>query len=213
VTPELLAVSEAARKLGLELAPEQLARLGDYARLLQDWNRRINLVSRRDIGRVLSYHVVDSLAVSSLIPAAARVCDLGTGAGLPGIPLAVARPDANVLLVESQQKRCQFLTAAVGTLQIANAEVRSGRAEDLPGMDCDVIVSRLTGPVRDAIKYASRHRRPEGIIVLYKTRAASDELTEAARTLARLKLRVLRQPDVVLPLTGITRRFVVVGAA
>ena len=99
----------AASTLGLALTPFQVGLLARYADLVRDWNRRVNLVSRRDADRILEYHVVDSLASARLCEPGSRVADIGTGAGLPGIPLAIARPDLSVVLVESSGNRCRFL--------------------------------------------------------------------------------------------------------
>jgi 16S rRNA (guanine527-N7)-methyltransferase len=213
VDPDFAALTRACHTLGLDLTEDQYALLTRYAELLREWNRRMNLVSRKDVDRVLSYHVIDSLAVAGLVPAGARACDLGSGAGLPGIPLAVSRADVHVVLVESQQKRCQFLGTALRELALANAEVAGGRAEEMPPLECDVVLSRLTGPVRDTLKYTARHLKPGGSVIFYKTSATQDEFLKAARVLAHLGLRLSGQRDVVLPLTGITRRFVIVGSA
>ena len=146
-----------------------------------------------------------------LLPQGARVCDIGSGAGLPGIPLAIVRPDLKMLLVESSQKRSRFLQAAVAELGLSNVEVLNERAESLSPLECDVVLSRLAGPLQDVVRYARPHRRPKGTIILYKTRDCSTELQKAARPLARLRLRVAGSHDVFLPLSGVPRRFIVLG--
>jgi 16S rRNA (guanine527-N7)-methyltransferase len=204
--PEFLS---ACRDLGVELTEAQHGRLVRYAALLRSWNTRINLVSRRDTGRVMTYHIVDSLAVQRLLPSGARICDVGTGAGLPGIPLAIVRSDLEVLLVESSQKRTAFLSAAVVELEVTNSKVIGSRAESLDPLDCDVVLSRLSGPLKDLLKHAARHRKPDGKIILYKTKESSAEANKLA---PRYRLRAVETVDVVLPLTGIPRRFTVLGA-
>jgi len=203
----------ACRQLGIDLNQPQYDSLVRYTQLLRDWNQRINLVSRRDTGRILSYHVVDSLAVQRLIPPGARVCDIGAGAGLPGIPLVIVRPDLKMLLIESSQKRGQFLRAAVAELGLGSVEVLNERAESLPPRECDVVLSRLAGPLQDVVRYAGRHRKPNGVIVLYKTRDCATELLKAGRLLARKHLRVVGSHDVFLPLSSIPRRFIVLGSS
>ncbi len=210
--PDFATFDAACKQLDIDLAQAQYDLLIRYAQLLRDWNQRINLVSRRDTGRVLSYHVIDSLAVQRLIPQGARVGDIGTGAGLPGIPLAIVRPDVKMLLVESSQKRSRFLQTAVIELGLNNVDVLSERAESLPPLECDVVISRLAGPLQDVVRYAGSHRKPKGTIVLYKTRNCATELQKAARTLSRDHLRVAGSHDVLLPLSSIPRRFIVLGS-
>jgi 16S rRNA (guanine527-N7)-methyltransferase len=209
--PDFPTLQTACLQLGIELTQSQYDSLVRYTQLLRDWNRHINLVSRRDTARVLAYHVIDSLAVQRLVPQGSLVCDIGTGAGLPGIPLALVRPDLKMLLVESSQKRSRFLQTAVAELGLANVEVLNERAESLPALECDVVLSRLAGPLEDVVRFAGSHRKPKGVIVLYKTRDCATELHKAARTLSRNHLRVAGSHDVLLPLTGIPRRFIVLG--
>jgi 16S rRNA (guanine527-N7)-methyltransferase len=210
--PDFPTLQTALRQLDIELSQSQYDSLVRYTQLLRDWNQRINLISRRDTGRILSYHVIDSLAVQRLIPQDARVCDIGTGAGLPGIPLVLVRPDLKLLLIESSQKRSRFLQTAIVELGLANVEVLNERAESLPPLECDVVLSRLAGPLRDVLRYAGPHRKPKGTIVLYKTRDCSTELQKAATPLARLRLRVASSHDIFLPLSGVPRRFIVLGS-
>jgi 16S rRNA (guanine527-N7)-methyltransferase len=211
--PDFPALETACRQLGIELTQTQCDSLVRYAQLLRDWNQRINLVSRRDTGRILSYHVIDSLAVQRLLPQDARVCDVGSGAGLPGIPLALVRPDLKMLLIESSQKRSRFLQTAVAELGLGSVEVLNERAESLPPLECDVVLSRLAGPLQDVVRDAGLHRKPNGTIVLYKTRDCATELQKAGRALARNYLRVAGSHDVLLPLSGVPRRFIVLGSS
>jgi 16S rRNA (guanine527-N7)-methyltransferase len=210
--PDFPTLQNACRQLSIELTLPQYESLVRYTRLLRDWNLRLNLVSRRDTDRILTYHVIDSLAVQRLIPSDARVCDIGTGAGLPGIPIALVRPDVKMFLIESSQKKSRFLQTATAELGLANVEVLNERAESLPGLDCDTVLSRLAGPLRDVVQYARPHRKPKGTIVLYKTRDSAEELRKAGRVLARHRLRVTGSHDVLLPLTRVPRRFVVLGS-
>ncbi len=203
----------ACQALGLKLSGAELKLLERYAGLLHDWNQRINLISRKDTDRILSYHVIDSLAVSHLIPTSARVCDIGTGAGLPGIPLAIARPDTEMVLVESSRKRCLFLHDAVQTLGISTATIINNRSEAIPSLECDTIVSRLTAPLRRALKQMHHHRQPEGLMIFYKATDSATETDDVASILSKYRLAVVRTEDVVLPVTGMTRRFVIIGSA
>jgi len=210
--PDFSTLQNACRQLSIELTQPQYESLVRYTQLLRDWNLRLNLVSRRDTDRILTYHVIDSLAVQRLIPPDARVCDIGTGAGFPGIPVALVRPDVKMFLIESSQKKSRFLQTATAELGLANVEVLNERAESLPCLDCDTILSRLAGPLRDVVQYARPHRKPKGTIVLYKTRDSAEELRKSGRILARHKLRVTGSYDIRLPLSSVPRRFIVLGS-
>jgi 16S rRNA (guanine527-N7)-methyltransferase len=110
------------------LAPGTEGRLLEYLALLQKWNRVYNLTAIRETPKLVSHHLLDSLAVVPHL-AGGSVVDIGTGPGLPGIPIALARPDWKVTLVDSNHKKTAFVTQAVGELNIANAEVRRERVE------------------------------------------------------------------------------------
>ncbi|HTW91283.1 MAG TPA: 16S rRNA (guanine(527)-N(7))-methyltransferase RsmG [bacterium] len=211
--PDFPTLQSACKQFDLDLTQSQYDLLTRYTQILRDWNQRINLVSRRDPGRILSYHVIDSLAVQRLLPQDARVCDVGSGAGLPGIPLALVRPDLKTLLIESSQKRSRFLATAVSELGLGNVEVLNERAESLSPLECDVVLSRLSGPLPDVVKQAGRHLKADGKIVLYKMQDCAAELRKAARLLARFRLRVVGSHDVLLPLSGIPRRFIVLASS
>lgn len=211
MTPDFRSFAAACARIGLELPENRYRLLCRYADLLLDWNRRVNLVSRQDTGRVLSYHVIDSLAAQSLVPAGARAGDIGTGAGLPGIPLAIARPDCEFLLVESVRKKTEFLSLVLDELRLANAGVIHDRAEDIPPLDCDTVLSRLTGPTPKTLPRLAAHARTTGTVVLYKSPAAAPDLP--AGLLRKLRLRVARTEDLRLPLTGLPRRFIVLASA
>jgi 16S rRNA (guanine527-N7)-methyltransferase len=200
-----------ARGLGIELTADQLARLRKYEQLLREWNERVNLVSRKDIERVVGYHFLDSLTASPLIPARSSVCDVGTGGGLPGIPLKIARDDIRLVLVESTQKKARFLELAVGELKLGQTFVRAERAESISGLKFDVVLSRLVGKIDDVAKWVARLLNPGGLIILYKSATVEAELKQAQPALKRLHLQVREVRDFQLP--PIARRLVVLARA
>lgn len=118
---------------GLALDARQVDRFERYGALLREWNERVNLTAIVEPEEIATKHFLDSLTllVARPFPASARLVDVGTGAGFPGLALAIARPDSRVTLVESVAKKVRFLEEAVGTLGVSNAVVAHGRAEDL----------------------------------------------------------------------------------
>lgn len=124
---------------------DQANQLIAYMQLLERWNAKFNLVSRRDVGRLLTRHILDSLSVSRWL-VGARVLDIGSGAGLPGLPLAVVNPGAQFTLVDRGERKTRFLQQAVMTLNLDNVDVQCGAAQDLsaePGFTS--IVCRAVG--------------------------------------------------------------------
>ncbi len=115
--------------LRIEIDEPECARFLDFLRVLERWAGRFNLISASARDEVVDRHLLDSLAALELVGDAARVADLGSGAGFPGLPIAIARPAARVFLVEPRSHRANFLRQAVRTTAAANAEVVEGRGD------------------------------------------------------------------------------------
>lgn len=147
-------------ELGLELGPAARDRLLDYVALLVKWNRTYNLTAIRDPLAMVTHHLLDSLSVLPHLPLAAaraRIADAGSGAGLPGIPIAIARPRWHVSLAESSQKKAAFLRQAAIELALDNIEVHEGRVEAWrPQPLFDLVISRAFAALADFID-ACRH--------------------------------------------------------
>ncbi|MGE5337572.1 MAG: 16S rRNA (guanine(527)-N(7))-methyltransferase RsmG [Gemmatimonadota bacterium] len=161
----------------------QAQQLASYARLLLKWSAVHNLTAIRGVGDVETHHVLDSLAVVPLVRRATRgsgvrVLDVGSGAGLPGIPLAVARPDAHVCLLDASQKRCAFLTQARLELQLANVDVVHARVEKWRASAFDVIVSRAFACLREFILLTRHLLLPGGVWIAMKGPAYQREVLE-----------------------------------
>lgn len=129
---------------GVPLQPDVAPRLEAYLDLLEKWNRTYNLTAIRDRDRMVTHHILDALSLLPHLDAGPlRLLDVGSGAGLPGIPLAVARPAWQVTLVDSNHKKGTFMQQAVAELGLGNVTVRVARVEDLPsGAEFDRVVSR-----------------------------------------------------------------------
>jgi 16S rRNA (guanine527-N7)-methyltransferase len=151
------------------LDPENTARFESYVQLLLRWNSRINLTAIRDEAGILSRHFVESIACARALPAGiSSLLDFGSGAGFPGIPIALCRPEIAVTLAESQMKKAAFLREAVRTLGIS-ADVHSARAETLD-IRFDCVTLRAVDQMPKAVQSASRLVPPGGWIALMTTR-------------------------------------------
>jgi 16S rRNA (guanine527-N7)-methyltransferase len=148
----------------------------------------------RDRARVINDHLADSLVALELpvVRAAARIADLGAGAGLPGLPLAIALPDARVALVESSARKCAFMSRAVAACSVENAEVVHARAEDWrDGVGaCDLVVARALAAPEVIAEYAAPLLVPGGAAVLWRGRRDPDAEAAAARAADELGLGV-----------------------
>ena len=148
--------------LGLDLPPSAQEKLLAFAALLGKWNRVYNLTALRDAEQVISHHLLDSLAVLPHLGKAKRLADIGSGGGLPGIPLAIARPQLPVALVESNQKKSAFEQQAKIELGLANVSVHCERAEAWqPEEKCDVVISRAFSDLAEFVRL-SGHLLAEG---------------------------------------------------
>jgi 16S rRNA (guanine527-N7)-methyltransferase len=136
-----------ATALGVSLQPEQLDRLARFATLLRRWNAAFNLVSRRDVARLIPRHLLDALSLVSLLRGV-RVLDLGTGAGLPGLPLAIACMQLRFTLIDRNQRRIRFVRHAALELGLTNVEAVAIDFKDFRAADLfDTVVSRaVTSP-------------------------------------------------------------------
>jgi 16S rRNA (guanine527-N7)-methyltransferase len=199
------------RTLGLELDAATLEHFRRYASLIAEWNERIALVSRRDSTRLFAYHFPDSLAAAGRLPPTAAVADFGSGAGLPGIPLKLARPDIRLTLIDSIGKKARFLATAVRELGL-DALVLNARAEDVTDCRFDAVLIRLVGSIRDTIAVAAPLLKPNGVVIYYKSVTTARETAQAQPRLERLGLRVRSVQDFQFSEPApFSRRLVVIG--
>ncbi len=190
------ALSAGVRALGLEIDAATQGRLLTYVALLEKWNRTYNLTAIREPERMVSHHLLDSLAVLPYFPEAAvlRIVDIGSGGGLPGIPIALARPAWSVVLVDSSQKKAAFLRQARAELHLSNVEVVATRVEDYqPPSPFDVAVSRAYADLDRFAGDAGRITKPTGRWLAMKGTYPADELArlpEGVRAVAARRLDV-----------------------
>ncbi|OWW18209.1 16S rRNA (guanine(527)-N(7))-methyltransferase RsmG [Noviherbaspirillum denitrificans] len=155
-------LANGARDLHLGLDDVQLGKLMDYLALLSKWNAVYNLTALRDPKQMVTHHLLDSLAVVPAFAGAKNILDVGAGGGLPGIVLAIARPDMRVSLVDTVHKKTAFLTQVKAELGLANVTVHTSRVEQLKvPHKFDVITSRAFAELNDFVTW-SGHLLEEG---------------------------------------------------
>lgn len=166
--------------------------LGDYLALLEKWNRAYNLTAVRDIREMVPRHILDSLAVLPYLHGNSLL-DVGTGPGLPGLVVALARPDWRCVLLDSNQKKTRFVTQAVLELGMTNVEVVTGRIEQYrPAQEFASVISRAYAELALFYRQTARLRAPSGRLVAMKGRLLPEEL-EAVRDVP-LETVALRVP-------------------
>jgi len=164
--------------LGSALPQSATGRLLDYLALLAKWNRVYNLTAIREETQWVSLHLLDSLVVVPHLPPG-RIVDVGSGAGLPGIPIALACPDRQVTLLDSNQKKGAFLTQASTELALANVKVVVERAESYhPDTTYDVVISRAFSSIADFIRVAGHLCRAGGLLAAMKGARPDAEIAQ-----------------------------------
>jgi len=180
--------------LGLTLPGGAQQRLLAYLELLQKWNRVYNLTAVRAATRMVSQHLLDCLAAVPHV-AAATLLDVGSGAGLPGIPLALALPDSQVTLLDSNHKKAAFLRQAVVELKLANAEVVCERAEAWKAPAAfKVVISRAFSDLAEFVALAGRHVAAGGRLVAMKGVHPYEEIAQLPAGWRVLQVQPLTVP-------------------
>ena len=161
-----------------------------YAGLLAGPAAELGLIGPREPGRLWERHLMNCAAVAELVPDTCSVIDLGSGAGLPGVVIAMLRPDAKIILLEPMARRVAFLEECVRVLGLGNTLVRRGRAEEVAGqLAADVVVSRAVAPLERLAGLALGLTRPGGVVLAMKGAGAAEEVAQAGPVLRRLGAR------------------------
>lgn len=196
------ALLSGARQLGLALTEEQADALDQHAALLLRWNQSINLTATTALREVVDKHLLDSLALAPMLPAG-RLLDAGSGGGFPGLPLAIVRPDLDVTMVDSVQKKVAFLKASLATLGLKNARAAALRLAGRPAKEglapFDAAVARAFTAPAAWLALAEPYVKDGGLVLVLL--GAQDESPQRAGRLALAEERSFR-----LPLSGGLRK-------
>ncbi|MDH3588163.1 MAG: 16S rRNA (guanine(527)-N(7))-methyltransferase RsmG [Gammaproteobacteria bacterium] len=184
---------DGAKQLGIILPGNRAGQMIDYLELLGQWNRAYNLTAVTDPGQQISYHLLDSLSALSRLHGT-RIVDIGTGAGLPGIPLAIADPDRKFTLVDATAKKTRFLGHVTRTLGLGNVEIVTTRVEDYrPPTRFDTVVARALAALPELATLSEGLLAPGGILLAMKGREPVDEMRELTEA---WRIRELQRVDV-----------------
>ena len=163
---QLDALRRGARSIGLDLAPDQVSALARHVDLLLKWNKSVNLTAITDAAEVVEKHVLDSLALAPLVPKG-TLLDAGTGGGFPGLPIRIARPDIEVVLVDSVQKKVAFLKNLLAEMRLSGVRALAVRLEGDPGAEglprVNSAVARAFAPPAEWLALAEPYVLPGGL--------------------------------------------------
>ena len=193
-------LEEGARELGLELPPGAPAKLLRYLEELLRWNAKVNLTAIREPEEAVELHLLDSLAVLPEVGGARSLLDVGAGGGLPGIPLKIARPQMELVLVDAVAKKVGFLKAAVALLGLAGAKAIHGRAEGAPEREglarAEAVICRAFLDLEPWALLSRRYVAPGGraIAMLGKAPAVDLQALAARAGFSSAKLRTYALP-------------------
>jgi 16S rRNA (guanine527-N7)-methyltransferase len=198
---------ERARALGVALEPAAAAQLLRLLDELEQWNRAYNLTAITARAAMVTGHLLDSLAASGEL-AGTRIADLGTGAGFPGLPLAIVHPERQFTLIDSTAKKVRFVAHVARTLGLKNVEAVHARAEDLrPEQPFDTIVARAVASLAELAALARPLAGPGTLLLAYKGQRPEAELAALPPDWALLGVRTVRVPGLAAERSLVTLKF------
>ena len=210
-------LKEDALLFGVELNEKQLSQFQKYYEMLIEWNEKINLTAITDFDEVLKKHFLDSIAIGRLFSqdTEASVLDIGTGAGFPGIPIKIAFPDTKVTLMDSLNKRVNFLNEVIKELSLENITAMHGRAEDFAKKDLlrekfDLVVSRAVANLSSLSEFCLPYVKVGGRFISYKSEKAPEELEASKNAISILGGGNVTTDEFFLPGTDFKRTFVII---
>lgn len=174
---------EGAEQFSLTLSEEAVSQFATFIEEIQRWSKIADLLSQTDSETLIRKHILDSLSLLPWIPSGSRVLDLGSGAGFPGLPLAIANPEINLTLIEARRKRANFLKESIRKLGLRNIKAYEGRVEDLSQENdlqaaFDVATTRSTWNISLFLNLASPFLRLNGVAMAMKGPKLQEELVE-----------------------------------
>ena len=208
-------LSKETRKINIDLSNEQLEKFYLYFKLILEWNKKFNLTAITDPNDIIIKHFVDSLTASIHIKIGSSVVDCGTGAGFPGIPLAIVRNDCKLVLFDSLNKRITFIKEVIDNLELKNVVAIHSRAEDLAynkeyREQFDYAISRAVANMSTLLEYLLPFCKTNGLAICMKGSNITEELENCKNSLKILNGKIEKRDNFVLPDSEYTRNIILV---
>ena len=183
------------QQLKLDCSSQQLEKLLQYLELLQRWNKAFNLTAIRDPLQMVRLHLLDSLAIHPYIQGVKSIIDVGTGPGLPGIPLAILNPQVNFTLLDSNGKKTRFLFQAINELKLPNASEINHRVEAYkPNQLFDAVISRAFSSISDMLNQCDHLISDQGCFLAMKGRKPDSELSQMTKAYKVVEVNEVNVP-------------------
>ena len=199
---DMILLQQQAGRLGIDLNSQQLSQFEIYKNELLDWNVRINLISESSAQEIITRHFLDSLtAVQFITQPQAVIIDIGSGAGFPGLPLKIARPNLKIYLLESNRKKVSFMKHIIRLLQLSSAHVLHDRVENIIRQNSwkekfDILISRAAFKLDELVKLGDFFLSPAGQLIAWKGPNVEKELNDCLKTQHQHKISQLIQHDI-----------------
>ncbi|MCR4695566.1 MAG: 16S rRNA (guanine(527)-N(7))-methyltransferase RsmG [Pseudobutyrivibrio sp.] len=200
----------------LDIDDDKINKLDIFYDMLIEKNKVMNLTAITDFDEVLVKHFVDSLSICQVMPDSINtICDLGTGAGFPGIVLAIFYPEISFTLIDSLNKRINFLSEVVQAIGLNNIELIHARAEEIGRNkdyreSFDLVVSRAVANISTLSEYCTPLVKVNGYFISYKSVNVKEEITAAGKTFDKLAVSIKDTFEFVLPDTDMSRSFIII---
>lgn len=195
----IIEVESAVSKLGITVAYDAISSLVTFAIMMHKWNKTYNLTAIKTVKAILTQHILDSLSIIASLDkyfANRRVeqpiiVDVGSGGGLPGVVLAIVRPNYKVICVDAVEKKISFIRASASQLKIKNLIAVHARIETLDAMQADVVISRAFASLSNFFEMTKHHIRTRGALIAMKSKRVNEELSEMKpSSLGRFKSKI-----------------------
>ena len=206
---------ELANKININLTENQIEKFYKYMKLLLEWNEKINLTAITDENEIVLKHFVDSLTSLKYIKENDNIIDVGTGAGFPGIPIAIMMPNTKITLLDSLNKRINFLNEVIKELNLKNVETIHSRSEDC-GKDIlyrekyDISIARAVANLSTLSEYLLPFVKIDGKMICMKGSEVEEELNNSKYAIKELGGEISLQDEFCLPDTDIKRNIIVI---